>query len=506
MAAKRRGGKGGSSSEFNAAAGTPVTAEYRPGSGYVHPDTGIILNGSEVDAAKKPGGGGSGVVIPEGSGPTTAPDAAGAFVKAVDVAPKLTRRNTRTGAVMRVPAAEKATVKGQRAEQTDTGTIGTRDFTSLLNQHSRVIQGALTELHAISGRGELPGRVSPLGQPEDSPLHGLAHENLNEAEGHFANALFSIKVGDDYNKGTNVSGRNESNTQSNWDAHPHYKAAMSSLLKAHEALHRDGTIAQVLSSNKGIMPHTFTDDQVKVARNAMDMLPTKKKGAEKKSVQVGNKVPLKYVKPALRDAGIEEGSEEWNNHIKDAMQGNVKKGGPLHQMIINRAQASGDRSLIARVNGMFSGVSRMTTGARRNQRVRLGLGKGQRAGSSREMAAKVMGDVRTVFENADASGTKLNMSLDDFLEAGAPQVGRKEDPKKEQEKKGSGTLGAERIAGPKIGVNVTNTTAGEAEAGRRNLIAGVRQQNEEVATSDTEKAIADYANKKKANRKGKKNG
>jgi hypothetical protein len=326
-------------------------------------------------------------------------------------------------------------------------------------------------------------------------MHGLAHENLNAAEGHFANAKFSMQLGDDYNKGTNLTGRNISNTQNNWDAHEHYHAAMSSLLSAHDALHSDDTIATVLKTNNGSMPHTFTDDQVKVARNAMDILPRKKKGNEKNSVQVGTKVALKYVKPALREAGIQEGSEEWDNHIKDAMQGNVKKGGPLHQIMINRANASGDKGLIRRVNNMFSGVSRLTAGARRNRRAAQGLGKGQRAGSSREMASKVMDDVKTVFDNANASGTKLNQTLDQFLEAGAPQVGRKEDPKKQVEKKGSGTLSAERIEGPKVGVNVTNTTAGEAEAGRRN-----------VANADIENAIADYANKKKATRKGKKNG
>jgi hypothetical protein len=509
----KRGGKGGSSSEFNAAAGNqPVEAEYRPGSGYVHPETGMILSGQEIDAAKQPGGSG-GVTISENNGPTPVKDSTSDLVPDVgNIIPRLARRNRdgapfgRGGRVRRVPATEKATVKGQRAEQTESGTIGTRTFRSMLDLHSKVIGDALRQLHAVAARGDRPGRLSPLGQPEDSPLHGLAHENLNEAEGHYANATFSMQLGDDYNNGTNLTRRNVSETQSNWDAHPKYKEAMSSLLKAHEALHKDGTIAQVLSSNKGTMPHTFTEDQVAVAKNAMDILPTKKKGDEKKSVQVGPKIALKYVKPALREAGIQEGSEEWDNHINDAMSGNVKKGGPLHQIMINRAQASGDRSLISRVNRMFSGVSRLTTGARRNQRAAIGLGKGQRAGSSREMAAKVMDDVKTTFANADASGTKLNMTLDQFLEAGAPQVGRKEDPKKEVEKKGAGTLSADRIEGPKLGVNVTNTTAGEAEAGRRKVIAGVRQQNEEVANADTEKAIADYANKKKANRKGKKNG
>ena len=506
MAAKR-GGKGGSSSEFNAAAGNnPVEAEFRPGAGYVHPDTGIILSGHEVDAAMRPGGNSDGVVIPESSRPVGIPDSASSLVPDVgNVVPRLTRRN-KTGAVMRVPVTEKATAKGQRAEQTKTGTIGTKAFRSMLDLHSAVIAGALRQLHAVAARGERPGRLSPLGQPEDSAMHGLAHENLNSAEGHFANAKFSMQLGDDYNKGTNLTGRNISNSQSNWDAHEHYRSAMSSLLSAHAALHSDDTIATVLKTNNGSMPQTFTEDQVKVARNAMDMLPRKKKGDEKKSVQVGPKIALKYVKPALRESGIQEGSPEWDEHIKNAMSGNVVKGGPLHQIMINRANASGDKSLIRRVNNMFNGVARLTAGKRRNQRAALGLGKGQRAGSSREMASKVMDDVKTVFDNANASGTKLNMSLDDFLEAGAPQVGRKTDPKKEVEKKGSGTLSAERIQGPTIGVNVPNTTADEAAAGRQNIIAGVRQHNEDVANEDTEKAIADYANKKKASRKGKKNG
>lgn len=491
----KRGGKGGSSSEFNAGANKkPMEAEWRPGSGYLHPETGIIMSGQEVDAAMRPGGNADGVIISEDNRPTPVPDSTGDFIpKGAEVAAKLTRRNTtksfgREGTVKRVPVGEKATVKGQRAEQTETGTIGTKDFRAMLDLHSNVIGGALRQLHAVAARGDRPGRLSPLGQREDSAMHGLAHENLNTAEGHFANAKFSMQLGDDYNRGTNVTGRNPSLTQSNWDAHPHYKTAMSSLLAAHDALHADGTIASVVLAGNGSMPHTFTEDQVKVARNAMDMLPTKKKGNEKKSVQVGPKIALRHVANALKEGGVEEGSEEWNHHMDEARQGNVRQGGPLHQLLIDRAQKTGNRSIISRVNRLFSGVNRLTAGNRRNQRISLGLGKGQRAGSSREMASKVMEDVKTVFANADASGTKLNQTLDQFLEAGAPQVGRKEDPKMERPKKGSGTLSAERIPGPKIGFNV----ADDIERPTFRPTDTVRQTNpqgEEISVSMADKPL-----------------
>lgn len=481
----KRGGKGGSSSEFNAAAGNqPVEAEFRPGSGYVHPVTGIILSGQEIDAARKPGGS-DGVIISENNRPTLGPDYAGALTAGAD-ARGLTRLNPGTGQVKRVPAGEKATVKGQRAEQTATGTIKTKDFRAMLDLHSNVIGAALRQLHAVAARGDRPGRLSPLGQSEDSILHNLAHKRLNSAEGHFANAKFSMQLGDDYNKGTNLTGRNISNTQNVWDAHDEYHKALTSILNAHDELHRDGTIASVISSNNGTMPHTFTEDQVKVARNALDMLPRKKKGNIPNSVQVGKKIPLRQIQEALRQTGVAEGSDEWNHHMNEARQGNVRRGGPLHQLMINRA--NGNRSLITRVNRLFAPVSRMTAGKRRNRRAELGLGKGQRVGSSREMASKVMDDVKTVFDNANASGTKLNQTLDQFLEAGAPQVGRREDPKKEKPKKGSGTLSAERIPGPKIGFNV----ADDIERPTFRPTDTVRQTNpqgEEISVSMADKPL-----------------
>lgn len=398
-----------------------------------------------------------------------------------------------SGRERRVPVDERANVKGQRAEQVGAGTLGTKDFSHLVRVHYTDSLGKLRELQAESERALRPGYKGTFGHGKQWAAK-TGHEavlgymtDMKRVHDHMvaADALMSGK-----NDAFNNNPRSKPDAIA---ANRRLVQAANALMAIHKNIKDEGIVRAATGADMDLI-HPSHLIQL---RNAVSRVPLPKSGKDKKHFSYGHASTLTAAVPSLlAQSGLTRAQVAIHQEL--AKQGRVQVGGPVHHALIAQAEQSGDKGELSKLKSYLRNDKRSTGGERENQAIRTSLGKGQRAGSSPELGAKIAGDFQTIRDNAKALGIKLPSTAREMYLEGT-NVGRKKDPKKKasNERPGTGLHGT-RVAGPKIGKNVANVTAGQVKAVRKRVEKRIKEESK--TPSPMVQAMQD-AQAKKASKK-----